>query len=95
MTLARARAAIRIPFSGSMIYLCRHASKITSGTPMEFELSEDQTAIVNAVGQITADFDDDYWLARDRDGAFPDAFHRAMAEGGWLGIAMPEEAGGA
>ena len=62
---------------------------------MEFELSEDQTAIVNAVGQVVADFDDDYWLARDRDGAFPDAFHRAMADGGWLGIAMPEEVGGA
>ncbi len=26
---------------------------------------------------------------------FPDAFYAAMAEAGWLGIAMPEEYGGA
>ena len=31
----------------------------------------------------------------DNSGAFPVEFHRAMAEGGWLGIAMPEEFGGA
>jgi acyl-CoA dehydrogenase len=38
---------------------------------------------------------DDYWLARDRDGAFPHAFFDAFAAGGWLGIAMPQEYGGA
>ena len=32
-------------------------------------------------------FGDDYWLAKDRDGGFPDDFHRALAEGGWLGVA--------
>ena len=40
-------------------------------------------------------FDDAYWLARDADGVFPEAFHAAMAEAGWLGIAMPEAYGGA
>ena len=30
----------------------------------------------------------------DTEGGFPHEFHRAMAEGGWLGIAMPEEYGG-
>jgi acyl-CoA dehydrogenase len=39
-------------------------------------------------------FDADYWLARDADGEFPREYHRAMAEGGWLGITMPEEYGG-
>ena len=36
-----------------------------------------------------------YWLERDRTATFPDAFFAAMAEGNWLGIAMPEEYGGA
>jgi acyl-CoA dehydrogenase len=40
-------------------------------------------------------FGDDYWLARDTDAQFPEEFTRAMAEGGWLGIAMPERYGGA
>jgi acyl-CoA dehydrogenase len=34
-------------------------------------------------------------LQRDEDGHFPAEFHRAMADGGWLGLTMPEEYGGA
>src|SRR5690606_39211345 len=30
-----------------------------------------------------------------REGGFPDELHRALAESGWLGIAMPEAYGGA
>ena len=40
-------------------------------------------------------FDDAYWLEHDRSGRFPEDFHRALASAGWLGIAMPEEYGGA
>ena len=47
------------------------------------------------VRRVCAQFDDAYWLERDRDGVFPHEFHRAMADGGWLGIAMPEVYGGA
>jgi acyl-CoA dehydrogenase len=36
-----------------------------------------------------------YWLERDRTATFPEAFFAAMAEGNWLGIAMPDEYGGA
>ncbi len=61
---------------------------------VDMELSESQRSMVDAVTQIMADFDDDYWLERDRVGDFPKAFHAAMANGGWLGIAMPESAGG-
>ncbi len=62
---------------------------------MDFSLTSDQEAIVEAVSKVCSDFDDDYWLERDRTGEFPFDFHTAMAEGGWLGIAMPEEFGGA
>jgi len=61
---------------------------------MDFALTDDQRAIDEAVRRITARFGDDYWLARDRDGAFPHEYRRAVAEGGWLGIAMPVEFGG-
>ena len=62
---------------------------------MDFSISEDQRAIRDGVGAVVRRFDDDYWLARDDDGEFPHAFHRAMAEAGWLGITMPAEHGGA
>lgn len=60
-----------------------------------FELSDDQQAIVNAVAKVCAAYGDDYWLARDTDGVFPDGFVADMASGGWLGTAMPEAYGGA
>lgn len=62
---------------------------------MNFEFSEQQLAIQEAVSRICRNFGEDYWLARDTDGNFPEEFVRAITEGGWLGIAMPEEFGGA
>lgn len=61
---------------------------------MNFELDEQQMAIRDAVQKICARFGDDYWLERDTDGEFPEAFVKAVTDGGWLGIAMPEEYGG-
>jgi acyl-CoA dehydrogenase len=62
---------------------------------MDFSISEDHRAIRDGVSAVVRSFDDEYWLARDDDGAFPKEFHRAMAEAGWLGITMPVEYGGA
>jgi acyl-CoA dehydrogenase len=62
---------------------------------MDFSLSAEQQTIREAVAKICARFGDDYWLTRDRDGGFPDDFHRAFADAGWLGVAMPQEHGGA
>ena len=56
--------------------------------------SEALAALREGVRAVMRRFDDDYWLARDEDGAFPVAFHRAMAEAGWLGVTMPQEYGG-
>ncbi len=44
--------------------------------------------------KICARFDDDYWLARDRDGRFPEELYRALADDGWLGICVPQAYGG-
>ena len=62
---------------------------------MDFSLSADQEAIRTAVEKICARFGDDYWLAKDRDGGFPDDFHRAFADAGWLGVCIPQAYGGA
>ena len=62
---------------------------------MDFGLTADQSAIRDSVKRICDRFGDDYWRDHDNSGAFPTEFHRAIAEGGWLGIAMPEEFGGA
>ncbi len=62
---------------------------------MDFALSDEQQAIVAAVERICSGFSDEYWRTRDADGTFPHDFHRAVAEAGWLGIAMPEDFGGA
>lgn len=62
---------------------------------MDFGLTNDQQAIVDGVTATIGRFGDDYWLERDREGSFPHEFYQTVADGGWLGIAMPEEFGGA
>ena len=61
---------------------------------MDMLLSDEQLAIEEAVGRICASFGDDYWSRCDTDARFPDEFYAAIADGGWLGVAMPEEVGG-
>ncbi len=62
---------------------------------MNFELSPDQLEIGENVARLCSRFDGDYWRQVDDSGDFPEAFVAAMAEGGWLGTAMPTELGGA
>ncbi len=56
--------------------------------------SADHDEIETAVAAVCRKFDDSYWLEKDTEAAFPHDFHRAIADGGWLGIAMPVEYGG-
>ncbi len=62
---------------------------------MNFELSSEQEQIRDSIARACSPFDADYWLRKDREGGFPHDFHRALAEAGWLGIAMPQAYGGA
>ena len=57
-------------------------------------LNEDQQSIRDAVAKVCAQFDAEYWRRTDETGIWPEEFTKAMADGGWLGIAMPEEVGG-
>jgi acyl-CoA dehydrogenase len=62
---------------------------------MNFAFTPEQEQLGDAVRRLCGRFGDDYWLQKDREGGFPHDFHKAFAEAGWLGIAMPEEFGGA
>lgn len=37
----------------------------------------------------------EYWAERDETGEYPHELHAKLAEAGWIGIALPEELGGA
>lgn len=61
---------------------------------MSIDFTPEQQQIRHSVQRICADFGDDYWLQRDADGEFPEAFCRAIADNGFMGIAMPVDYGG-
>ena len=61
---------------------------------MDFAFTPEQDAIREAIARICARFPDEYWLQKDREGGFPTELHQALAQDGWLGIAMPEAYGG-
>ncbi|MEP3244640.1 MAG: acyl-CoA dehydrogenase family protein [Sneathiella sp.] len=61
---------------------------------MVMGLTEEQQQIKENVGRLCARFGDQYWLERDTDGEFPEEFCQAIADEGWMGIAMPEAYGG-
>ena len=61
---------------------------------MDFALTEEQTMIRDAIRRICTDFPDEYWAKHDEAHEFPWDFYNALAEGGWIGIAIPEEYGG-
>jgi len=61
---------------------------------MDFQLSEDQLAIRDAINRLCAKFEADYWLRCDNEGHYPEEFVAEVVAGGWLGIAMPEAYGG-
>jgi acyl-CoA dehydrogenase len=62
---------------------------------MDYTSSPHETSIHDAIAKLCAPFDDAYWLAKDREGGFPEDFFRAFASSGWLGICIPEQYGGA
>jgi acyl-CoA dehydrogenase len=54
----------------------------------------DRVALREAIRELCDRFDDHYWAELDRTHTFPFEFAQAVANGGWLGIAMPTEYGG-
>ena len=61
---------------------------------MDFNYTEDQKSLISAINNSIKNFDDSYWLECDKNSSFPHDFVNTLADGGWLGIAMPAEYGG-
>jgi acyl-CoA dehydrogenase len=61
---------------------------------VDFELTDEQELIRDAVGKLCSDYPDEYWSKKDKDHEFPWDFYNDMAKAGWLGIAIPEAYGG-
>jgi len=62
---------------------------------VSIDFSLEQQQIKENVERLCAEFGDQYWLERDSDGRFPEEFCRAIADNGYMGIAIPTEYGGA
>jgi len=62
---------------------------------VDFALTEPQELIRKEVATLARSFAPEYWLEKDRKAEYPWEFVRAFAQGGWLGIIVPEAYGGA
>ncbi len=61
---------------------------------MDFELTDAQNEIVRGVRALCQRFPDEYWRGKDARHEFPHDFYQAIADAGYLGVAIPEEYGG-
>ena len=62
---------------------------------MEFELSDTQKEIRDAVAGLCARFGNEYWRGCDEKNAYPEEFVKTLSEAGWLAALIPHEYGGA
>ena len=58
------------------------------------EMTEEQRIMVTEIRKLGERFDAKYWRDLDQKQEFPWDFYRALSEGGWFGITIPEEYGG-
>jgi len=61
---------------------------------VDFTWTSEQQQIRDSVLKLCARFDDAYWLEHDANHEFPEDFCRALADAGFVGVAVPEEYGG-
>ncbi len=61
---------------------------------MDFTPDELHETIRLGARKVCAQFDDEYWRRCEDDHEFPWEFYDVLAEGGWIGVAIPEQYGG-
>jgi acyl-CoA dehydrogenase len=61
---------------------------------VDFELTDDQRAIRDAVAELCSRFPSEYWRERDAKLEYPVEFVDALGKAGWLSVLIPEEYGG-
>lgn len=57
--------------------------------------SAEQMTVRDAVMKVCSNFSDEYWMEHDYNEEYPTELHAALAKDGWIGIALPENLGGA
>jgi len=57
--------------------------------------NRNHTDVRDAVARLCADFPGEYWRDKDRQKLYPVEFVKALTEGGYLSVLIPEEYGGA
>ena len=57
--------------------------------------SQQQIEVRDAVSKICSKYPNSYWRERDESGVYPHELHADLARDGWVGIALPEDLGGA
>ncbi|GAA4371112.1 acyl-CoA dehydrogenase family protein [Nocardioides caricicola] len=61
---------------------------------MDFDLPETAVAVREGVAAVAAKYDHAYWSRCDEEHRFPTEAWRDLADGGWVGLCVPEEYGG-
>jgi acyl-CoA dehydrogenase len=61
---------------------------------MDFDLSQEHEMIKKGIAEIASDYGEEYWRERRYPNEFPEEFWQDLADGGWLGVSIPEEYGG-
>jgi acyl-CoA dehydrogenase len=57
--------------------------------------STEQLTVRDAVMKICSKYSDEYWMEHDYNEEYPHGLHADLARDGWIGIALPENLGGA
>ena len=61
---------------------------------MDFDLPDTAQAVRDGVAAVAAKYDHDYWSRCEDEHRFPAEAWRDLADGGWIGLTVPEEYGG-
>ena len=61
---------------------------------MDFTLSETAAAVRDGVAKVASRYGHDYWSRCDAEHRFPTEVWQDLADGGWIGLCIPEEYGG-
>ena len=61
---------------------------------MDFDLPESAVAVRDGVAAVAAKYDHAYWSRCEDEKRYPTELYRDLADGGWLGLSVPEQYGG-
>ena len=61
---------------------------------MDFRLPDTAVAVRDGVAKVAARYGHDYWSRCDAEERFPHEVWQDLADGGWIGLCVPEEYGG-